>query len=176
MKKLKKTMFMFAGLIVIAAGFVFGKLYVVEASIKSGQKFGDWVVSCAKDNKQQEICLLTQQYSVTKDDKTQVIAVLQLGYFGTDKVLKLFEIVPLGVNLESGTSIISVDKLIAPAKFFVCDAGGCQAKADLSADDIKALTSNSPNSLAMIGGDGKQINIPISNNGLKEGLEALSKK
>jgi invasion protein IalB len=177
MKLYGKIFFVTAGLAIIAAGFFFSKSHIVEAALKSGQKFGDWTVACNKDDKKQEICFLVQQFTTTKDDKTQVLAVYQIGYFGKEKALKMIQIVPLGVRLEPGTSIISVDnKLIAPGKFGICDAAGCQAVANISDEDLKTITSNSPNSLGIIGGDGKQANFPISNNGLKEGLEALSKR
>jgi invasion protein IalB len=169
-----KLIFILSGLVIIGIGFFFGKEHIVQAALKEGQKFDDWTVTCTKDEKKKQTCLLTQQIPVTtKDDKTQIIAVYQIGYFGKDKTLKMIQIVPLGINLQTGTSIISGDKLIAPGKFVVCTAMGCQALADISDDDLNIILSNTQNFLGLMGSDGKQANISISNKGLKEGLEAL---
>ena len=168
-----KLFFILTGLVIIGTGFFVSKEHIAQAGSKEGQKFDDWTVACSKDEKKKQTCLLTQQITVTKDDKAQIIAVYQIGYFGKDKTLKMIQIVPLGINLQIGTSIISGDKLIAPGKFAVCTTVGCQAVADISDNDLNTILSNAQNSLGLMGADGKQANISMSNKGLKEGLEAI---
>ncbi|MGV2433351.1 MAG UNVERIFIED_CONTAM: invasion associated locus B family protein [Rickettsiaceae bacterium] len=45
----------------------------------------------------------------------------------------MLQILPFGVNLQAGTSIIiSKDKMISPGKFTTCQANGCFAVANLT--------------------------------------------
>lgn len=169
----KKTLFIIAGLSIIGASFFFSKSNIVEAAIKEGEKFGDWTVSCVKDDKKKQICFLVQQVTTTKDDKTQLVAAYQIGYFGKDKKLSMTQILPLGPNLLLGTSIISSEKLIAPGKYTTCTAGGCYALAEISNQDLDTILSSPNNVLGFISVEGKQINLPISTKGLKEGLISL---
>ena len=169
----KKTLFIIAGLSVIGASFFFSKSNIVEAAIKDGEKFGDWNVSCVKNNNKKQLCFLAQQVTTTKDDKAQIVAAYQIGYFGKDKKLNMTQILPLGLNLLLGTSIISSEKLIAPGKFTTCIASGCFALAEISNQDLETLLSSTNNAIGFINAEGKQINLPISTKGLKEGLAAL---
>lgn len=147
--------------------------------------FRDWVKSCAKDNNGAEVCYLSQKVMAQKDQKgkkaddkkaaTQVdtIAVYQIGYIGAEKKLRMVQILPLGVNLPSGTSIVSNKKLMAPGKYSVCINTGCQAIAEISETEIAEILAASDNRVAFMNAEGKQIDLPISVNGLKEGLEAI---
>jgi invasion protein IalB len=169
---LKQILFIALGFIIIAAGFFCIKTTVVEASVEEGKKFDDWIVACVKDAKK-KTCFLTQQVNITdKDNKTEVLAVYQLGYFNKDKSLQMVQSLPLGVDLVAGTSIISDKTLIAPAKYAICVNNWCKAIANISKEDLDKILSNANNVLGFIK-EGKSINIPISNKGLKEGLEAL---
>lgn len=170
----KKTLFILAGLSIIGASFFFSQSNIVKASVKEGKKFGDWTVSCLKDNNKKPRCFLVQQVTITKDDKMQSVAAYQIGYFGKDKKLSMTQILPLGPNLLLGTAIISSDQLIAPGKFTTCTAEGCYALAEISNQDLDNILSASNRLLVgFISAEGKQINLPISINGLKEGLLSL---
>jgi invasion protein IalB len=79
------------------------------------------------------------------------------------------------VNLQSGTSIISGDKLLAPSNYTTCQAFGCIAIAALSQDVVDQILANEKNAVGIISIEGKQININMSNKGLKEGIEAIKK-
>lgn len=181
----KKAIFVVAGLLAIGAALSFGKSSPVEAALKAGQKFDDWTIACDnasestnnKKNKQvKQTCYLTQALINKKDEKTQqTIAVYRIGYFNNAKTLKIMQVLPLGVSLQTGTSIISSEKLIAPGKFTTCYADGCLAVADIKKEDIETMLASKQNFIAMMSIEGKQINLPISPKGLKEGIEALSK-
>jgi invasion protein IalB len=175
MSTYKKILFLAAGLAIIGVSFFYSKFNMVEAAFKEGQKFDDWAVACIKDkdNKKKQICFLTQQVTSTnKDNKTEVLAVYQIGYF-KDKTLSMVQLLPLGTNLVLGTSIISSDKLIAPGKYTTCTGANCYAVAEISDQDLNSILSSNTNSLGYMNAEGKQINLPISTKGLKEGLEAL---
>lgn len=167
---MRKVLFVLTGLALVTFLVLVGRSHYVEAAVKDGQKFDDWSVACTKDGKKQT-CFLSQVLS-SKDDPQQRIAEFRVGYFG-DKVLKMIQILPFGVNLQSGTSIIAGEKLIAPGKFTTCQQFGCIAVTDLSQESIDLILSSATNYVGMISAEGKQMNIVMSNKGLKEGIEAL---
>ena len=173
--QIKQWLFIVTGLVIIGGGVFFGKFQVVNAAVKEAQKFEDWTVVCNKDEQKKQLCFLSQQVSTTKDDKAQVIAVYQVGYFDKEKKLKMIQILPLGVNLQAGTSIISdKENLVAPGKYSLCTAVGCHAVAELSDKDLNTILSSATNMLGFMS-EGKQVNLPISVKGLKDGIEALKK-
>lgn len=165
-----KALFILSGLALVVFFTIVGRSHYVEAAPQEGQKFDDWIVACAKDDKKQT-CFLSQVLS-SKDDPKQRIAEFRIGYFG-DKALKMVQILPFGVNLQSGTSIISNEKLTAPGKFTTCQQFGCIAVTDLSKESVDLILSSETNYVGMISSEGKQMNIIMSNKGLKAGLEVL---
>ena len=173
---IKKISFISVGLAIVTAIFVFMWLNIATANKQNGKKFDDWVVSCvAKDEKSEkaEICFLTQQLNLKQEDKQQPIALFQVGYFGEKKGLKLIQTLPLGVNLEAGTSVVSSKKLIMPGRYTVCVASGCNAVAPISDEDFKILTSETDNSVVFMNIEGKQMSLPISTKGLVKGLKYI---
>lgn len=172
---LKKSLFVLFGLSIIIILFLLGKQNIVEASLKDGQRFDDWTVTCNSTKDKKKICILTQQVSATKKDKVEVLAIYQIGYFESGEKLKMVQILPLGVNLLAGTTIFSGEKLIAPAKYEICTQIGCQAVVKISDQDLDTILSSANNFLMHINSEGEQVNWPISNKGLKEGLDALKK-
>ncbi len=172
----KKILFTLSGLAMIALIVMFGRTYSVHAAVKEGEAFGDWTIGCEKEGKKQS-CFLSQVLTSKdpKDEKKQqVVATFRVGYFAKSKDLKMLQILPFGVSLQSGTSIIlSKDKLIAPGKFTTCQQFGCIAIADMTKDDLELFAKSSETFVGMISSEGKQINIPISTKGLTEGLAAL---
>lgn len=170
---IRRALYLFSGVVLTAILVLFGKSYYVEAAVKDGQKFDDWVVACSKEGKKQ-VCYLSQVL-VAKDKQEQRIAEFRIGYFGT-KDLKMVQILPFGVNVQVGTSIISDKKLIAPGKFTTCQTFGCIAVADLTKESIDQILNSPTNFVAIIPVEGEQMNIAIASKGLKEGLEALASK
>ncbi|MFY9589587.1 invasion associated locus B family protein [Rickettsia endosymbiont of Halotydeus destructor] len=174
----KKTLFVFVGLLFIGSGFLFGQPEKVDAASKEEKKkFGNWALSCIADDKKKQICFLSQQVNnTTKGKEQEVLAMYQVGYFGQEKELKIIEILPANIQIPAGTSIISSTKLIAPGKYVNCTAGNCQAIAPLSQEDLKTILSNENNSIGVMNAEGKQVNFPLSKDGLEEGLKALKNK
>ena len=179
----KKALFTLSGLAMIAILVMFARTYNVDAAMKAGQTFGDWSIACEKEDKK-DVCFLSQvltSQAENKDkkdskDKPQIqrVAEFRIGYFGGSKELRMIQILPFGTSLQAGTSIIlDKDKLIAPGKFTTCQPFGCLAIADLT-DVIGTLAdAKEATFVGIITVDGKQMNIPLSTKGLKEGLEAL---
>ena len=173
---IKQIFFIVLGLVTVTAFFALSQLGTATAAKQDGKKFDDWNVSCAAKDaaaKTPEICILTQQLNISQDDKQQPIALFQIGYFGPKKELKLIQTLPLGVNIQAGTSIISSKNLIAPGQYTTCINSGCNAVASISDADLKTLLSNSDNAVAFMNLEGKQITLPLSTKGLEQGLKYI---
>lgn len=180
----KKALFTLSGLGLIALLVMFGRTYNVHAAAKPGKTFGDWVVACEKEGKK-DVCFLSQVLTSQidnkdkkdkKDAKPQIqrVAEFRVGYFGGSKELRIIQILPFGTNLQAGTSIIlAKDKLVAPGKFTTCQPFGCLAIADLT-DVIDTIgDAKDETFVGIITIDGKQVNIPLSVKGLKDGVASL---
>jgi invasion protein IalB len=173
---IKQAIFVIIGLAIISTVFIITKPSSVEASKQEGKKFDDWVVSCSKADektKTPQVCFLTQQVNITKEDKQEVVAIYQIGYFGPNKELKMIQTVPLGIRIEAGTSIVSSKNLVAPGKYTTCTNLGCQAVATISDADLKTILGTKEANLVFMNLDGQQIPLPLSTKGLQEGLKYI---
>lgn len=178
----KKVLFTLSGLALILLIVMFARTYDVHAAIKAGQTFGDWSVVCEKEG-DKNVCFLSQvltsqQEDTSKDKKekpqVQRVAEFRVGYFGSSKELKMIQILPFGTNLQIGTSIIlEKDKLLSPGKFTTCQPFGCMAVADLTNTINTLISTKEACFVGIMTIDGKQINIPLSIKGLKEGIASL---
>lgn len=176
MKCVKKSLFVTAGLAVMGLGLFFGSPSRVDAAVKDGKAFSDWVVKCTTSTDKKQICFLQQSLNSTKDDKQQLLAMYQVGYFGSGKTrsLKMIQTIPTDVSITPGTSIISSKKLVAPGKYVSCTKDSCQAIADISDNDLKTILSSGSNPIVgFMNSVGQQVNLPFSTKGLEEGLKAL---
>lgn len=179
---IKKLLFTFSGIGVIAIFVMLYNLYNADAAVKAGTTFGDWSVVCEKDNNsKKETCVLAQVLSTTEEakdkksePKVQRVAEFRVGYFNGEKTLKMVQILPFGTSLQAGTAIIiNKDKIVAPGKFTICQPFGCMAVAELN-KDIDAITSSDQAVyVGIVAADGKAIHIPLSTKGLNEGIAAL---
>lgn len=172
----KQAIFVVIGLAIISAVFIFTKPNSVEASKQEGKKFDDWVVSCSKPDektKTPQLCFLIQQVNITKEDKQELIAIYQIGYFGSNKELKMIQTLPLGIRIEAGTSIVVSKNLVAPGKYSTCTALGCQAVAAISDADLKTILGSKEANLVFMNLDGQQVPLPLSTKGLEEGLKYI---
>ena len=168
-----KTLFILFGLVIIVAGIFLSRSNSV-AGVTNGQKFEDWIVNCSEDGKdKKKTCYLVQSLNANKDDKSALVAAYQIGYYGEKKELKIVQILPLEINVASGTSLISSGKLLIPGKFTVCTSAGCNAVGEISQQNLDALFASQENLIGYINSEGKQVNLPFSANGLKEGLKAI---
>lgn len=174
----QKGFFVVIGLTIIAGVFLLSQSSIVQAAKKEGTRFEDWVVNCTpKENNSDtpQTCFLSQQIDLNQDDKKQILAIYQIGYFGDKKDLKIIQTLPLGVSIEAGTSIVASQDLVAKGRYTTCISSGCQAVANISADDLKKILTSKETSVAFMNADGKQINMPISSKGLEKGLAYLRK-
>jgi len=87
----RHMLFVILGIVAILVLFIFTKFNEATAAKKDGTKFDDWTVACTAKNdetKTPEFCTLTQEVTLTQDDKQQTVALFQIGYFGEKKELK----------------------------------------------------------------------------------------
>lgn len=177
MNYVKKIVFVCSGLFVIVGTFVLYRVENVDASI-TPKKYGAWNLNCTLNNKQKQICYLSQQINNTEKDKEkEILAVYHIGYLNREqdtKELKIIEIVPPNVQISAGTIINSSEKGIAPGKYVNCTINSCQAIATITKDELEMILSND-NYIELITADGKQIKFSFITNGLKEGLKALER-
>ena len=172
---IKKSLFVSAGIVAIAGSLFFVNSERVYASVKEGQKFIDWGVTCTENGNKKQICFLTQSLTATEKEKTKNLAIFQIGYFGVGKERKLqmMQIIPADVTIAAGTSIISDKQLLSPGKYVSCNKEYCQAFAVISEKELATILSNENNVIALINSSRQQVNIPVSIKGLAEGLKAL---
>lgn len=170
-KKIKASAFIITAVAVCAALYTF-KAPNSEAANKAGKTYGDWKIACEKNQStKKEVCFAQQSVSVTQDEKQVHIATYQFMYSGNN--LKLIEILPQGILLQPGTSIIAGDKIIGNAKFTVCQNNTCLAVADISKDDLSIILKSESVSIGMFNHDAKQANLVLSTKGLQEVLAEI---
>ncbi|NRB10717.1 MAG: invasion associated locus B family protein [Rickettsiaceae bacterium] len=181
---IKQVVFVLTGLIIISATFFFYKSNYAVAAKKSGKKFGDWTVVCAaqlKDSEESQQCFLMQYFfQKIKDEnnKEQNVhyATYQIGY-NQDGAIVMIQVLPQGLAIEAGTSIVSSKDLIATGVFTTCDNNKCQARAIISEEDLKKIVANKQAGVAIMDfATGTQQVIPMHTDGLEKGLKYLQKK
>lgn len=173
----KKKSFIIATLaglaLIVALVNPFASQALAKGEKKDGQLHGDWKINCAQnEGKSTTTCLAQQTISVKQDDKDVPVATYQF-FYNDKKELKLLQLLPQGVFLQVGTNIIVGQKLIAPGKFTICQNAICIAAAEISNSDLQTITAATDVAVGFLNGDGKQVNLKLSTNGLKAALEVL---
>lgn len=175
----KKILFTLSGIALITILSLFIQNYVYAAP-KEGKKFGSWTVTCEKDAKNKKTCFLSQTLTTsgTEDGKNaQHFATFKVGYVQGSKDLQMWQILPFGISLQSGTSIaLSDDKMLSPGIFTHCMNFGCIAISKIVAKDFSEIVKAKEAYVAVLSIEGKRLNIALDTKGLKEGVEALKAK
>lgn len=175
----KKILFTLSGIALVTLLSLFIQNYV-HAAPKEGKKFGSWIVTCEKGEKNKKTCFLTQSLSTPagEDGKSQQhFATFKIGYVSGSKDLQMIQILPFGLSLQSGSSVIlSSDKLVSPGIFTTCQPFGCIAIAKITDKDLSEITKSEEFFVGVMAAEGKQVNIKLDPKGLKEGVAALKAK
>lgn len=174
----RKVLFTLSGIALITLISLFIQNYV-HAAPKEGKKFGSWTVACEKEANGKKNCFLSQTLTTqTEENKNpQHFATFKVGYLKSSKDLQMIQILPFGINLQSGSSlIISGDKLVSPGVFTTCQSFGCIAVAQLKAKDFSEIIKSKEVYVGVLSLEGKQLNIKLDTKGLKEGVDALKAK
>lgn len=171
------NLFLLSFILVIS---IISSFYNAYASSKESndQKFGDWTMSCKKKGDDANSKCFISQTLESKDDPKNKIANLKLRY-SKEGNLKIIETLPFGIKIQSGAHIISGgrdDSPIAEGEFVTCHDYGCIAHAILDEEEMNFIIHSDKNVLRVSSMEGKLVNIPFSNKGLKEALDALQKR
>ena len=182
-----KWRFMLKYIGLVALLFLFVTSSYAAGNVKEYGKFGDWQVSCEQTstNAKDRVCYVSQ--SLTANDKnskkTYHIAHYRIGYYsGKNKPLELHEIISYevgdlsGLFLPIGTSVIADKAIIAKGSYVIANTTSCIANAQITKKELDVMIKAKDLSMAIIRfSDKKQINIQISNKGLRAAMNKLSK-
>ncbi|OSM07311.1 invasion associated locus B family protein [Magnetofaba australis] len=169
----------FAGLILVLTLFAMSALIPVAAQAndlpKSGDRFGNWSLTCVALGPQQTRCGLTQQVMSKKSGKP--VFKLSLAYAKSSDRLLLTAKTPLNVLLPSGV-LLTVDKHKPQRmRMYQCKRTGCLAvtKVDdaLYAQLIGGKVVEARIWLTLKGNKVAKLPIKLRLPGVKEGLAAL---
>lgn len=151
-------------------GLIIGTLSSADASAapKNGQKFGNWLVRCAKDAK--DDCVLVQTQVV--DGGARLIE-FSVGKVGTKGEFGGIAMLPLGLHIPSGV-ILVVDGKQLPMTLLKCTQDGCQAVVPLDKANADGLGKARQILVGMVDEfTRKTVTIPVSTDGLPEGMAAM---
>lgn len=174
----RKVLFTLSGIAIITLISLFIQNYV-HAAPKEGKKYGSWIVTCEKDADGKKNCFLSQTLTSQSEEgkKPQHFATFKVGYIKGSKDLQMIQILPFGISLQSGSSLVlSEDKLVSPGVFTTCQTFGCIAVASIKSKDLKEIIDAKDVFVGVMTLEGKQLNIKIDTKGFKEGVEALKAK
>jgi invasion protein IalB len=136
------------------------------AAPKEGQIFGDWIITCPSGAKE---CRIQQGQKAENGGRLFEIS---FGKVGTKGEFGFVTRVPLGSRLQPGVALLVDGKQIA-APYIQCMPDGCQAAAQLTADQVKALAKSKELLLGIADGTGRTVTLVISPKGLGDGLNAI---
>lgn len=138
---------------------------------KDGERIEDWTVSC-KTKEGKTTCSVFQILE-SNDEKKEKVASIKI-YSSEEGVFKVVEVLPFGVNIKSGSSIICDGKnVVANGEFITCYDHGCVAHALMSKEDLEVVLNSKSNHIRVVSINGKVVDIPFYNNGLKSALEII---
>ncbi|MGC0371330.1 MAG: hypothetical protein DGJ47_000016 [Rickettsiaceae bacterium] len=173
---LKKITFALVGTLFTFATFTLLKNNNAIGAKQDGKVFEDWSVACSMqtiNKKKAQLCVLKQSVNLKKEEKNEIIAEYEIGYYGDKKELKIIQTLPLNIRLDAGTSIVSADKAVTSGKFIVCTKQGCQAISNLSDENLKIILQNDHSKIVFMSIYGKQIATPFSSKGLGAALSYI---
>lgn len=148
--------------------------------------FGDWNLFCekvqgpadpkkSKSANSSKVCYLQQVINSSDDgDKNKSTTAAIYRFYYNDKKFNISLILPLGVDLLSGTAVIADKKLLCEGKFIRCMATGCISSSESNKDSISTILKSKEAHVTYAVFQ-KQYTMPFSPKGLKDGLEKLSK-
>jgi invasion protein IalB len=136
------------------------------AAPKNGQTFGDWIALCQADGKD---CRIQQGQKAEGGSRLFEIS---FGKIGVKGEFGFITRVPLGSRLQPGVAL-SVDGKQIAAPYIQCMPDGCQAAAQLTSDQVKALGKSKELLLGIADGAGRTVTLIISPKGLGDGLNAI---
>ncbi len=161
---------------IILLSVVFALVAVTHswAAPTDGDAFGNWLVSCKVDEQDgRQGCFIVQNL-VLREGGQRVLQVA-IGFVEEAPEPIALISLPLGISLPPGTTL-RVDEL-EPTRIAIerCEPNGCRAGLKLGEEILKTLTNGKQLSVTFYDAKRQPIDVPLSLEGIKEGLAALSK-
>ncbi|MHA1151796.1 MAG: invasion associated locus B family protein [Alphaproteobacteria bacterium] len=136
------------------------------------QQFEDWILRCRPASDiQPRTCRMVQQV-VAQDGGKPVLQFL-IGRFGPEKVLGAVIIVPIGVRLPPGLSIVVDDRPLHTYSFERCDPKTCEARALLEGELLKDLKAGLTAQVKFQNAASQLMAVSISLKGFSAAMRAL---
>lgn len=159
---------------IVVFGLIVGIFPVTAvAEVKPGDRFGNWVYSCAALSSGNTVCGISQSIS-HKETKAQVLAV-NVRQIGDKGELAMFAAVQLGVSLAPGIAMKVDEQDPQTLTWQNCTAQrGCLAAKRLDQETLAALSAAQTLRVAFLPGlNAKSLTVGLSVDGLADGIKAL---
>jgi invasion protein IalB len=148
-----------------------------QEALKVGDRIGDWTFQCRALTASETRCALVQNI-VDNETNRPIIGVVLRKLGQNNEKLGLFISTPLGIFLGAGIAAKVDEGEQFPLILQTCTAqNGCLAAVEIDAKRLEALRTGSR---LLVGfkarADAKTLTVPVSLNGVKEGLKALETK
>jgi invasion protein IalB len=141
------------------------------------QPFGDWAVRCALTTVKSPAPCDVLQLTVNQDTKQRIMS-FSLAFVPSRNAYALQVIVPIGVALARGLTVVSGDRPLNNVKYNRCERDGCYVELLVDQPTITAMSAvggqgKSTNVTVVSYGQFTDINLPVSLNGFPEALERM---
>jgi invasion protein IalB len=149
----------------------------VFAGNKDGKKFDNWLVKCAKDEKnKKEECMLLQE-ALVDDEKEKTkkrLLAVAIGKVGEKKELAAIFDLPFNLYLPKGIPVGVDDGEKITMQVETCLPTGCKAGLKINDDLLKSMRNGKSLIVSIVQADslqGYDISLPLK--GIKEGIELI---
>jgi len=148
-----------------------------QQELKVGDRIGDWTFQCRALSASETRCALVQNI-IDNETNRQIIGVVLRKLGEDNEKLGLFVSTPLGIFLGAGIAAKVDEGEQFPLILQTCTAqNGCLAAVEIDAKRLEALQTGKR---LLVGfkarADAKTLTVPVSLDGVKEGLRALETK
>jgi invasion protein IalB len=138
------------------------------------QSVGDWVVRCGKIEVKSPAPCDVIQVSVNKDTKQRITS-FSLAYVPSRDAYAMQIVVPTGVALGKGMTLVAGAHSMNGVKFSRCERDGCYVEMLVDNATIQALsTAGKTTNLTVVSyGKFNEIKLPVSLNGFPEAIDRM---
>jgi invasion protein IalB len=145
-----------------------------NAQFSINQAVGDWIVRCGRIEVKSPAPCDVIQISVNKDNK-QRISSFSLAYVPSRDAYAMQIVVPTGVALGKGLTLVAGARSMNGVKFSRCERDGCYVEMLVDNATIQALsTAGKTTNLTVVSyGKFNEIKLPVSLNGFPEAIDRM---
>lgn len=136
------------------------------------QTFGDWAVRCVNV----KAVVPCEMFQAAMNKKTrQVVTHVSFAYVPAQDSFATQIVVPLGVALSKGVSLVVGTQRVEGIKFHRCERNGCYVEAELNKNYIEGLGAGGTSGVIRVVPyrTGKSVDFPLSLNGFAPAMAKL---